>query len=128
MKTVMLPSGAKLDITVSPFGISKNLYQAVVEEAKNVKANSEDSIFNLGKDIVCTLLSSQKVEAALNECMKRVVYNGKRVDSDTFEPVETREDYIPVCIEVAKENINPFMKHLYAQYSPVWEKLKGFLA
>lgn len=128
MKTIALPSGAKLDITVSPFGVSKALYQAVLEEAKTVKAESSDSVLNLSKDVICTLLSSQKVEAALNECMKKVVYNGKRIDSETFEPVAAREDYLLVCMEVAKENITPFMKPLYARYSPLLEKLKIFLA
>lgn len=127
-KLITLPSGAKLEITVSPFAISKDLYHAVLEEAKEIKVSSQDQVFNVTKDVFCTLLSSKKVEAALNECMKRVAYNSRKIDSETFEPVEAREDYFLVCFEVAKENITPFMKHLYAQYAPILEKLISTLA
>ena len=39
-----------------------------------------------------------------------------KIDKDTFEPVENREDYIQVCLEVIKENVAPFLKSLFAEY------------
>lgn len=128
MKSVTLPSGSKLDISVSEFKVSKALYQAICEEAKGVQINSAAEVANLSKDLVCTLLSSKKVESALDECMKRVVYNNRKVDQDTWEPVEAREDYFQACYEVAKENIEPFLKPLMQKYSPIVEKLKSSLA
>lgn len=128
-KSVSLPSGAKLDITVSPFAISRSLYQAVLEETKSLKLDPKAEVdVNLMKDLFCTLLSSKKVESCLDECMKRVTYNGKKIDGDTFEPISAREDYLTVCWEVASENIVPFTKSLSAQFSPALEKLKATLA
>lgn len=123
-KSITLPSGAKLDITVSPFAISRALYQAVLEECKALKLDPKAEIdVNLWKDLFCTMMSSPRIQAALDECMKRVIYNGRKIDADTFEPVEARDDYFTVCIEVAKENILPFTKSLFAQYGAILEKL-----
>ena len=72
---------------------------------------------NLRKDLFCTFLASKKIEAALAECMKRVTYNGLKITEDTFEPVEARDDYLTVCVEVTRENVVPFMKSLFA-YGP----------
>lgn len=128
MKTVVLPSGAKLDITASPFAVAKNLFQSVLKELKSVKVDSQAQVFNLAKDTVCSLICSPEVEAALSECMKKVAYKDKRITADTFEAIDAREDYLEVCYEVAKENLTPFMRHVYAQYSPLLEKLKSTLA
>lgn len=124
-----LPSGAELEINLSPFSISKSLYQAVLDELKSLKvdANTELDI-NFFKDVFCVGLSSKKIEFALDECMKRAIYNGLKIDKDTFEPAAAREDYIAVCFEVAKVNLIPFTKNLFAQYSPALEKLKSSLA
>lgn len=124
MKEVKLPSGAILKITLSPFAISRNLYQAVLEEAKGLKFDANQEIdVNIYKDLFCTALASKKIEACLDECMKRVLYKDVKVTSDTWEPVEARDDYLMACFEVAKENIEPFMKSLYAQYSHIFQQL-----
>jgi hypothetical protein len=117
-KDIVLSSGAKLHITLSPFATSKTLYQAVLEEIKELKldANAEVDV-NLFKDFFCAGFSSKRIEAALNECMKRVTYNGVKITEDTFEPVDAREDYMTVCLEVALHNILPFTKNLTQQYS-----------
>jgi hypothetical protein len=72
---------------------------------------------NLFKDIACELLSSPKFEKALWECMKKATIDGVKITEDTFEPEESRGDYLSVVIEVAKANVMPFMKNLSAQFS-----------
>lgn len=120
-----MPSGAKLAITVSPFAVSRSLYQAILEELKLTKLNPSDEIdINLFKDLMCIGFSSKKIEACIWECMKRVTYNGVKVTLETFEPLEAREDYFAACIEVIKENAMPFMKSLYAQLTPLFGSLK----
>ncbi len=124
-----LPSGAELIITVAPFAVSRALYQSLLEEAKSLRIDPLSEIdVNLWKDVFASALSSKKVESCLEECMKRATYNGKRIDQDTFEPVEARQDYISVCFEVTKENVAPFTKSLYAEYKAILEKVKTFLA
>lgn len=123
---VTLPTGAQLEITVSPFAPAKALYQAVLEELKGLNLDPTKEIdVNLFKDFFCTGFASKKIEACLWECMKRATYNGLKVSDDTFEPVEAREDYIQVCFEVAKANIAPFLKSLYAQFGPILAKLQS---
>lgn len=129
MKTVQLPSGAELSITLSPFAVSKALYQAILEEAKLVGIDPKQDEVMLYKDLLCSMLSSKKVEAALAKCMERCTYNGERIANveATFELESARDDYLTVCFEVAKENISPFLKSLYVRYSQVLEKLKKHL-
>lgn len=123
MREVTLPSGAILKMNLAPFKVSKSLYQAVLEECKDIKLSFDTPLdVNLIKDLFCTGMSSKKIEDALYKCMERCLYNGQKISEETFEDEKAREDYMTVCIEVAKENINPFMKSLYAQYGDI---LKG---
>lgn len=120
-----LPSGAVLKITLSPFAISRALYQAVAEEARGLKVEAKTEIdVNLFKDLACLALASKKIEAAVWECMKRATYNDNKITEETFEKREARDDYFMVMFEVARENILPFTKSLYAEYSHLLEALK----
>lgn len=122
---VALPSGAKLAFNVAPFAEAKALYQAGLEEMKSLSLNDHAQVdANFWKDIFCVGLSSKKIEAALNVCLGRATYNGHKITNDTWEPIAAREDYMVVCFEVAKENILPFTKSLYAKYSHILEALK----
>lgn len=116
-----------MEITLAPFADAKALYQAVLEEAKNLKVDAQTDIdVNLIKDLFCVGLSSKKIEAALAVCMKRATYNSLRITDEVFEPEEARNDYFVVCLEVAKRNLAPFTKDLYAEYSQVLGQLKSF--
>lgn len=120
MKEVVLPSGALLKITPSPFAVAKALYQALLEELRQVNVSVSTDMASVWKDLFCIGFSSRKVENCLLECFKRCTYNGGagdlKIDGETFEPVERRQDYLSVCVEVAKENVGPFAKSLYAEY------------
>ena len=122
MKEEKLPSGAVLQIGLSSFADSKALYQAVLEECRMVTISGlgKSEMANLYKDLVCIGFSSPKIEKALNECFKQCLYNNGtgalKIDKDTFEPAEARQDYMNVCLAVLKENINPFVKSLYAEF------------
>jgi hypothetical protein len=124
-----LPSGAKLKIQVAPFSDAKALYQAVLKELKGVKFDTKTQIPNILKDLACASFSSEDVERALWKCFERCTYDsGKgemRINQDTFEPTEARGDYIDVCTAVAKENILPFVKSLYAEFLTVLETIEN---
>ncbi len=129
MTEVKLPSGAILKITPAPFADARALYQAVLEELKQVPFNSKREISEVIKDITCLAFSSKGIEAALMKCFERCTYNsGKgdfRINADTFEPMEAREDYMAVCVAVAKENILPFVKSLYAEYEHILQMIQS---
>lgn len=123
MKELRLPSGAILKIGLASFAAAKSLFQAVSEEAKELKISAETEIdVSLMKDMFCVGISSKKIEAALWECMKKSTYNGLKITEETFEPEEARQDYLTVILEVAKENLAPFTKSLFAQYGDILKK------
>lgn len=125
MKEIKLPSGAILKITLSPFSESKALYQAILEELKQLEL-TKDSVENFLKNFACVAFSSKKIEQCLEVCFKRCTYDcGKgelKIDKDTFEPLENRGDYIDVCVAVVEENVAVFMKSLYAKLEPFLPK------
>ncbi len=128
MKDVKLPSGATLSVMPAPFADSKALYQAVLKETKAIPLSMQMEKASLLKDLFCAGFSSKEIEACLWECFKRCLYNGVKIIPDTFEPVEAREDYMKVCVEVAKENILPFVKSLYAEYQAISEMTESVQA
>jgi len=123
MKQITLPSGAILKITPSPFTDAKALYQAVLEEVRFLNLDAKTEMASVYKDLFCVGFSSKKIEAGLWKCFERCTYNSGngdlKIDKDTFEPIAARDDYWTVCMEVAKENIHPFAKSLYAEYGHI---------
>jgi hypothetical protein len=119
---VKLPSGALLKMQPAPFADAKALYQALLKSAaEGVKISNENEMVNIFKDLYCTGFSSPAIEACLWKCFERCLYTpaggvDSRITPDTFEPVACREDYTTVCLEVAKLNVYPFVKTLFAGY------------
>lgn len=126
---IELPSKAKLHINMAPFAEAKELYQACLEEVKNLKLDAKAEVdVNFYKDIFCAAFSSKRIDAALWACTKRCLYNKAAIKDDTFEPVEAREDYMEVCFKVLEANLKPFTKALSQQLQLVIEKTSSFLA
>jgi len=125
MREVTLPSGAILRLGVAPFAVAKALYQALLKELKEIPISTKEELGTVYQKLFCTGFSSTVVEDALKECFKASLYDGRdgkgalRISDDTFEPENRRQDYMKVCVEVAKENINPFAKSLYAEFQTV---------
>lgn len=129
MKDVKLPSGRTLKITMAPFKESKELYQAVLEEMRALKLDPKAEVdANFFKDLFCVGMASKKIEAAVWVCIKRATIDDLKIDDESFEKAEHRDDYFTVLFEVAKENVQPFTKSLYAQYSNVLGNLQNVLA
>lgn len=124
MKSIKLPSGAELRITPAPFKDARALVKAISDEGLMIKLKSKDEVENAIKDAFCVAVSSDKIQAALEKCLERCLYNGKKITEDLFEPVEARADYYRVCFEVAKENVLPFARDLYAAFSPLLESVQ----
>lgn len=116
MKEVTLPSGKILSIQLAPFEDSRELQSAVLDELKGVEVNVSGQMENLAKNLFCSAFSSKRVEKALHKCMERALYDGIKISRDTWEPAEARGDYMQACVEVAKENLLPFVKSLFAEY------------
>lgn len=126
MRVVDLPSGKKLELNTAPFADADELWQAFAAEMRDVPLQidiTEDVEFF--KNMACASVASIRVREAVWKCMRRCRYGIEPIGEGSFEPVETREDYMPAYIEVAKENILPFLKGLYAVSSQLKELLVG---
>lgn len=120
MVEIDCPSGAKLKITPATFADSNALYKAIAREVRTLQMSSDRTVdVNLIKDAFCILIGSDEIEKSMWKCFSRVTYNGLKVDKDTFEPDEAREDYFVVCKEVITVNVSPFLKSLYAEFLPL---------
>ena len=119
-----LPSGADVEIQMASFDICNRLLKAVMKEIEGVPVSlglkgaqidtgkMTDEALNTIKSVVARLISSDKIEPVLWECMATVLYNGARVSRETFEPGEARADYLPLAKEVMVHNLGPFFKNL----------------
>jgi len=58
---IKLPSGAVLKVQVSPFAVSKALYQAILRELKKVSVSAQTEMSALYKDIFCLGSHHQKL-------------------------------------------------------------------
>lgn len=129
MKEISLPSGAVLKLGHIPFAEALTLNKALGEELKVVGLAADLEVMSVMKDLVCIGVSSPKIEMALSACMKRCVYASSKaelkIDKDTFEQEEARQDYYTVCVEVAKHACLPFVKAHSAEFFRLLGNLKG---
>lgn len=129
MMEVSLPSGAILKMMDTPFKVSLALNEAVIEEMKGIHFSSETEMLAIYKDLFCTGFSSKKIKDCLWKCFERCTYNSGngdfRITEATFEPLDARQDYADICMEVAKYNILPFVKSRSAKFSQILESLKS---
>lgn len=118
MKEVRLPSGAVLKIGSIPFDPSNELKKAVMVKVLQIPITSKNEVLNVSKDMLCLLLSDERVEQCLWKCMERCLYSDSRgelkIDKGTFEPFDCRQDFIDVQAAVAEECLMPFSKGLFA--------------
>src|SRR5574343_282136 len=119
MKAFNLPSGAVLHVSEAPFEDAKNLYQIVLKELKTVDITVEADMVKVSKEVMCSLLSSKRIEKAVWKCMERSTYNKRKMTPDIFEDSKARGDYIECLYRVARENLEPFTKSLYAKFQEV---------
>ena len=122
MKKVTLPSGKILEISLASFSEANALSKAIAAEIKNLKIDKELDLQdpNFLKDIVCTVISSEQILDCLKICMKRCMYDNQKINDDSFEPEENRQDYFFVCKEVLLETMRPFLKGLSSQLGGIF--------
>lgn len=126
MKEYKLPSGKTMRYNISSFHKGTTLYQTILREARTLDLSSATELDEkLILQIGLLALSSTKIEEAILECCDKAVIDGEGFSKEYFEPEDNREDYIPALAEIAKANIMPFMKSLYAQFSTIFQKVKN---
>lgn len=111
-----------LRITPASFADAMTLQKAMMKAIKgsNVElpGSTKDDISLSGFiDALASTISSDEVESALFKCAEKAIYNDQKITRDFFEPVENRELYYPIMLEVVKENIGPFTKKIVSLFS-----------
>lgn len=109
MTKISVPSGA--DVEIHPSGW---------KAAKTLKAAIERAVALTGDFSIRTALlvdSSAEVDAALQLCLARCLYNGQKIIELTFDPVETRGDYYDIVEACVKENLGPLAASLRSKLS-----------
>lgn len=133
-------NGQDLRITPASFEDAMELQRtvgtAIKENKLNIDGNFGDSLANteispdtIG-DIINTIINigiSKDVENALFKCAERALVGDKKVNRDLFEPVENREHYYPIMIEILKVNLLPFFKALFLSSGGLLGKVKNIL-
>lgn len=117
---ITLKSGAILEIQLSPFAEAMRLFKTIANELKAVDIHLDGLTIDKikGTDInglkngILQLLGSDALEAAVRTCQARCLYNGEKINGQTFEKPEARQDYLPVAWEVVKFNMAPFFAGL----------------
>jgi len=124
-------SGAEVRINVADFITSMKLKKAIVEAVKDsdidiasidldkLEVGAIDSILQ----VILTADCSEKVNEAIFKCLERCTYNSKKINKETFEPVEAREDYYEIIIACLKENLTPFFKPLFLKLKGLQDKI-----
>jgi hypothetical protein len=115
-REVTLPSGAVLKIDAAGFKEARNLFQAVMRSIGQNSISLSNNKADAFRKIMAITLSSEEVDFAIWQCMKKCLYFDGTVDKHItpalFETPETREDYTKICIEIEVENVFPFLKGL----------------
>ena len=129
---VTLPSGSKLDMTPASFDEGTDLLEAATKELGTVSLTLGikpkdgqnllqailslevgDDAVNTLKNVICKLIASKEVKAALWKCIGRTSLNGVKLTTmDYFDDPEKRADYLPMLKEVLVFNLGFFTKDL----------------
>ena len=100
-----------------------------MEEAKKLKVDigeieldfggaSVSSLLDSIKDLFLNLMTSEKFDKIVFECLKNCTYNGIKITKQLFDDIpEARADYYQIIKECVEINLAPFLKSLTSQLS-----------
>lgn len=124
-----LKSGKLLELNLAPIEKALALYRAIIFECKGDKvkldkliqavktiySGSENetgvSILDIlaeNKEAILSVIGSEYVMNAIQDCCDKVLYDKQRFSLELFEDKENRADFFGVMVIVALENLSPF--------------------
>lgn len=124
---IIFKSGNKLVIQCAPFAVASALRRALALEIKAVAIDTSGIDFqnilgsgipvNTIKDLIFQLLGSEKLEAAIWDCMTKgpALLNDEKMTPAMFDGLlgeKLRCDYLNCAVEVALANVTPFIAGL----------------
>lgn len=144
-----LPSGAKLYVSVASFENIKALHDAVfgelrgkgigeldLAEIQKVVRGEEGAGLGLLVDKIMSMVISKQVEMAIFLCAEKALYRHDGTESSSLQVTrglfdnpkvrdQAREDFYAICLNIAKVNLQPFIKALSSMFMARVEKSAG---
>lgn len=120
---------AELILNESTFADCLILQSVIMEEAKKLKVDigeieldfggaSVSSLLDSIKDLFLNLMTSEKFDRIVFQCLKNCTYNGIKITKQLFDDVpDARADYYQIIKECVEINLAPFLKSLTSQLS-----------
>ena len=129
MLKFQLKSGKQLEFNLAPIDKALNLYRAIIAECRGNKINLEKLVNALksaynglelqedfsiidvlmdNKEAILSILGSQYVMDAIQDCCEKVLYDKQRYSLELFDDEKNRADFFGVMVVVALENLSPF--------------------
>lgn len=128
MKTIKLSNEKVLKVQLASFRTGQDLYQLICKELKNLNWDANQEIdYNFCKNILVANLSSKEVTAVVEDCMSSCLIGDPEEKLNTKYFEENREEYLEIFTYVLAENIQPFLKSLFALYGSKEKLLSMFL-
>lgn len=129
MLKFQLKSGKHLEFNLAPIDKALALYRAVIYECKGDKiqldriVNALKAVYNQSesvqdfsiidviadnKEAILSVIGSEYVMNAIQDCCEKVLYDKQRFSLDIFDITDNRADFFGVMVIVALENLSPF--------------------
>ena len=129
MLKFQLKSGKHLELNLAPIDKALNLYRAIIFECKGDKIKLDKLINALkaayagaelqedfsildvlmdNKEAILSIIGSEYVMNAIQECCDKVLYDKQRFSLELFDEEKNRADFFGVMVIVALENLSPF--------------------
>lgn len=133
-----LKSGKLLEFNLAPIDKALALYRAIIYECKGDKIRIDKLIAALkaayageempeglsmldiiaeNKEAILSVIGSEYVMSAIQDCCEKVLYNKQRFSLELFEDKENRADFFGVMVIVALENISPFFHQIPSYFT-----------
>lgn len=121
-ETTKLKSGRTLQMNPADLEEAIELLELTAAELKQVGielgkisldmqlTDLDDKKVNTFKNVVCQLVGSKALKAAVLKCAGQCLLDGEAIRMETF--AKAREDYLPVLQEVMVYNLRPFISGL----------------
>lgn len=128
-REVKLPSGKKLVIQEANFEAANDLNREFMANLKDLdfgSFNKSDDVTVLLRHFVFRFLASASFEQKVWACMDGCTIDKLRLKREYFDDVAVRADYPVILMEVAVQNVKPFMKGLFAGLSSLDQIIASF--
>lgn len=115
MHKFILKSGKKVELNLATIEQALFLYRTIVAACKgaglDLTVTPETTVAELldkNMEAKLNIMSSESVLEAVKDCCAKVIYDGQNFSMDLFEDEKNKQDFFPLMILIAIENIRPF--------------------